>query len=65
MTEKIHTHERELWNLTKRLHQRTLTIEYDQNMDEYDPKYYKHGHYSSLLDILSAFQPQSSPIQQN
>ena len=26
------------WNLTQRLHRRTLTIEHDRNMDEYDQK---------------------------
>ena len=36
---KIHTDERERWNLTKRLHRRTLTLENDRNMDEYDQKY--------------------------
>ena len=35
MAEKIRTNKREPWNLTKRLHRQTLTIEYDQNMDEY------------------------------
>ena len=38
MTEKIHTDEHEHWNLTKRLHQQTLTVEQDWNMDEYDRK---------------------------
>ena len=39
MTKKNHTDEHEHWNLTKRLHQRTLTVEDDRNMDEYDRKY--------------------------
>ena len=39
MMEKIHTDEREHWNLTKRLHRRTLTIEHDQNMNEYDQNF--------------------------
>ena len=39
MTKIIHTDERELWNLIERLHQQTLTVEHDQNMDEYDQKY--------------------------
>ena len=33
---KIHTDERECWNLTERLHRRTLTVEHDRNMDEYE-----------------------------
>ena len=41
MTEKMHTDVRERWNLTERLHLRTLTIEHDRNMDEYDQKYIK------------------------
>ena len=36
MTEKIHTDEREHWNLTERLHQQTLTVEHDLNMNNYD-----------------------------
>ena len=39
MTKKIHTDEHERWNLTERLHRRTLTVEHDRNMDEYDRKY--------------------------
>ena len=39
MTQKIHTKERECWYLTERLHQRTLTVEHDRNMDEYDRIY--------------------------
>ena len=39
MTKKIHTDEHEQWNLTKRSHRRTLTVEHDQNLDEYDQKY--------------------------
>ena len=39
MTKKIYTDEHERWNLTKKLHRRTLTVEHDQNMDEYDRKY--------------------------
>ena len=39
MTKKIHTEERERWNLTERLHRLTLTVEHDRNMDEYDRKY--------------------------
>ena len=38
MTKKIHTDEHEHWNLTKRLHQRTLTVEHDQKIDEHDQK---------------------------
>ena len=38
MTKKIHTDERERWNLTERLHRQTLTVEHDWNMDEYDRK---------------------------
>ena len=41
MPKKIPTVERERWNLTERLHRRTLTVEHDQNMDEYDRKYLK------------------------
>ena len=41
---KIPTVERERWNLTERLHRRTLTVEHDQNMDEYDRKYLKKNH---------------------
>ena len=36
MTEKFHTDEHERWYLTKRLHQQTLTVEHDRNMDEYE-----------------------------
>ena len=39
MAEKIHTDEHERWNLTERLHRWTLTVEHDQNKDEYDQKY--------------------------
>ena len=39
MTKKIHTEERERWNLTERLHRLTLTVEHDRNMDKYDQKY--------------------------
>ena len=39
MTKKIHTDEHESWNWTERLHRRTLTVEHDRNMDEYDRKY--------------------------
>ena len=41
MTEKIHTDEYERWNLTERLHRRTLTVDRDQKLDEYDQKYIK------------------------
>ena len=34
--QKNHTDERERWNLTERLHRRTLTVEHDRNMDEYE-----------------------------
>ena len=37
--QKIHTDKHEPWNLTERLHRWTLTVEHDQNMDEYDRKY--------------------------
>ena len=33
MTGKTHSNEYERWNLTERLHRRTLTIEHDRNMD--------------------------------
>ena len=36
---KNYTDKRERWYLTERLHRRTLTVEHDQNMDEYDKKY--------------------------
>ena len=39
MNKKIHADECERWNLTERLHRRTLTVEHDRNMDEYDQKY--------------------------
>ena len=39
MTKKIHTNEHECWNLTKRLHRRTLTVEHDRNMNEFDRKF--------------------------
>ena len=42
MTKKIYTDEHERWNLTERLHRRTLTVEHDQNMDEYDQKNQKN-----------------------
>ena len=36
---KIHTNEHECWNLTERLHRRTLTVEHDRNMNEFDRKF--------------------------
>ena len=45
MTKKIHNAEHECLNLTGRLHRRALTIEHDQNMDEYDRKFnFSHIH---------------------
>ena len=41
MTEKIYTDKHEHWNLTERLHRRTLTVEHDRNIDEYARKYIK------------------------
>ena len=52
MTKKIHTDKREHWNLTERLHQRTLTMEHHRNMDEYDRKYINkkvNVHYSDNI----------------
>ena len=39
MTKKIHTDKREGWNLTESLHQQTLIVEHDPNVDEYDRIY--------------------------
>ena len=41
---KIYTDKHEGWNLTERLHRRTLTVEHDRNMDEYDRKYIFKNH---------------------